>query len=455
MTVTGAENYNVNYSYDANNRLTQDVKTAGSAVTTGNYFYDPNGNQLARVSETLSPSGSGTSQIGIDSSDVELYEYDGRDRLVYSNVNDEAVAYTYRADGLRNSKETDAGKTTHLWDGANIAADMSGGAVIARYVRGIGLLMSDSAEGQRYFLYNGHGDVVQLANASGNIVKTYDFDAFGNERNSDPADTNPFRYCGEYFDRETGTIYLRARYYNPMVGRFSQQDGWEFGKLNDPLSLNLYTYCMNNPVMLIDPSGHEYDWIKKFVADLGILEEDVKYDYFSSGVNISFSYGNNTYLGTFYYDGTALQFNGGMASRKKIADNIDGKLYLERTDFYNIMGISYVKEEFEFTVTDTGNFLVSTGTGAATGLVTSTLNPFIGAAAGIVTGYIINENSRRPGDYRGTKITALIPEYSLYADVQYRLLETGEFFWKPDIGGFNYSTEPVVYYTYLFPALYN
>ena len=64
-----------------------------------------------------------------------------------------------------------------------------------------------------------------------------------------------FRYCGEYFDKETGTIYLRARYYDPRIGRFITEDSY-WGKDSDPLSLNLYTYCHNDPVNFFDPNGH-------------------------------------------------------------------------------------------------------------------------------------------------------------------------------------------------------
>jgi len=114
MKVTGTENYTVGYSYDVNNRLKQDVKTAGSEITTGNYFYDPNGNQIAKANEIISPSGSGTTQVGIDPSGVELYEYDGRDRLVWTSQDGEEVSYNYRADGLRNSKSSAGGTVTHL-----------------------------------------------------------------------------------------------------------------------------------------------------------------------------------------------------------------------------------------------------------------------------------------------------------------------------------------------------
>jgi len=92
----------------------------------------------------------------------------------------------------------------------------------------------------------------------------------------DSLDINPFRYRGKYFDRETGNYYLQARYYNPVLGRFTQPDPfWNTGNMifgndpQDPLGLgrytpdilavmqssNLYVYCINNPVMFYDPSG--------------------------------------------------------------------------------------------------------------------------------------------------------------------------------------------------------
>lgn len=64
-------------------------------------------------------------------------------------------------------------------------------------------------------------------------------------------------HLDEYFDAETGTIYLRARYYSPTTGRFVQRDRFA-GRKTDPLSLNRYTYCRNNPIIFIDPSGYSY-----------------------------------------------------------------------------------------------------------------------------------------------------------------------------------------------------
>ena len=106
-----------------------------------------------------------------------------------------------------------------------------------------------------YYTQNAHGDVVNLTDNNGAVTKTYQYDAFGVEKNIDDTDTNAFRYCGEYYDKETATIYLRARYYSPSTGRFISRDSFA-GSNNDPLSLNLYTYCHNNLVSGTDSTGH-------------------------------------------------------------------------------------------------------------------------------------------------------------------------------------------------------
>ena len=107
-------------------------------------------------------------------------------------------------------------------------------------------------------LLSGHGNVTNLTDSSGAVVKTYSYDAFGVEQNPSDSDTNPFRYCGEYYDSEIEQIYLRARYYDPSLGRFTQSDpAMEDG-------YNWYVYCASNPILFIDPWGKkiglpEYD----------------------------------------------------------------------------------------------------------------------------------------------------------------------------------------------------
>ncbi|WP_133051143.1 RHS repeat-associated core domain-containing protein, partial [Ruminiclostridium hungatei] len=187
---------------------------------------------------------------------ITINEYDGLNQLVKVTEGSNTYSYTYNWDGLRASKTVNGVTTNHIWDGDQMVLETDGaGNATEKYIRGINLIYSGEGANRRYFLYNGHGDTVQLTSTTGSSIKVYEYDAFGVEKNIDPEDTNLFRYCGEYFDKETGTIYLRARYYNPEIGRFISEDSY-WGKDADPLSLNLYTYCGNNPVGLIDPSGH-------------------------------------------------------------------------------------------------------------------------------------------------------------------------------------------------------
>jgi len=92
-----------------------------------------------------------------------------------------------------------------------------------------------------FYQTNDHGDVT----AWGDV--TYSYDAFGNEK-TESTGSNPFRYSGEYYDEETGFIYLRNRYYDPSTGRFINEDPIKDG-------LNWYVYCGGNPVMFVDPTG--------------------------------------------------------------------------------------------------------------------------------------------------------------------------------------------------------
>ena len=130
-----------------------------------------------------------------------------------------------------------------------MVAEVQNNTVTANYLRVINLISRAAGTTTEYYLFNAHGDVVNLVNTDGTVTKSYDYDAFGNERNPSAADPNPFRYCGEYWDNETGTYYLRARYYDPLLGRFTQQDQMLDG-------INWYTYCYNSPLFYVDRSGN-------------------------------------------------------------------------------------------------------------------------------------------------------------------------------------------------------
>ena len=178
---------------------------------------------------------------------------------IYNSV--VTAQYAYNPSGLRSEKTVN-GETTHfIYNGMQIVYEYAD-SISDRTIYYYGLNRTHNSNGEIY-VYNAHGDTVQLVK-DGVVTVTYTYDAFGNLTLQTGESDNPFKYCSEYFDEETGTYYLRARYYNPANGRFTQQDAWAFMDYGDSLSLNLYTYCLSNPIMYIDPSGHVVtEWDKR------------------------------------------------------------------------------------------------------------------------------------------------------------------------------------------------
>ncbi|WP_374118954.1 RHS repeat-associated core domain-containing protein [Clostridium sp. OS1-26] len=103
----------------------------------------------------------------------------------------------------------------------------------------------------RYFYsVDEQGSTVFITDTHQNIRNEYYYDAFGNILDSKEKVHNRITYTGQQFDGITGQYYLRARFYNPVIGRFTQEDIYRGD------GLNLYAYCANNPIIYYDPSGY-------------------------------------------------------------------------------------------------------------------------------------------------------------------------------------------------------
>lgn len=199
------------------------------------YKYDQQGNQVKRE-------GDGT---------VQKRVFDALNQLVEVHGDSSISHYEYDALGRRTKKITQNGITEFLWEGER-------------------LLGERTADGFRWYLYqpetyiplavleNGSiylyecdqvGKPERLIDCSGHVVWSARYDVYGFAHIDIEEVINPLRFQGQYFDQETNLHYNLARYYDPMLGRFIQQD---------PISIaggvNHYQYAVN-PVQWIDPTG--------------------------------------------------------------------------------------------------------------------------------------------------------------------------------------------------------
>jgi RHS repeat-associated protein len=128
--------------------------------------------------------------------------------------------------------------------------------------------------------------VTTLSGATGAIGNSYTYDSFGNLVTSTGTSANPFQYTGRDFDPETGLRYYRARFYDPLIGRFLNEDPVGFGG-----GMNFYAYAGNDPIDWIDPSGlrmspAECDALRKEIMGkaFSLAKDLAKYDPISDGI---------------------------------------------------------------------------------------------------------------------------------------------------------------------------
>jgi len=174
-------------------------ETTGGITTA--YTYDANGNTLSAGSKS--------------------YTYNVWEQQTGYTDGTTMASYAYNPSGLRSAKTVGGATKYFVYNGMNIVYEYNAGGTEAT-VYYYGLNRTHNSDGEIY-VYNAHGDVVQLVKNNA-VVVSYTYDAFGNITSTVGASDNAFLYCGEYFDAEAQNYYLRARYYNPAIGRFIQQD---------------------------------------------------------------------------------------------------------------------------------------------------------------------------------------------------------------------------------------
>ncbi|MDD3718331.1 MAG: RHS repeat-associated core domain-containing protein [Actinomycetota bacterium] len=261
------------YYYDGNGNITH-VEKIGS---TENHAYDA-ANQCTDNGFTYDECGNLTSDGEWD------YEYERGSRLVSATNDTEnlKVAFSYDPQGKRYSKtayERDGqGQYTvekyarfyHYDSGGNILCETdAAGNIIRSYAYDLSghpiAFTQDLGQGQRTFYVhtNARGDVTCITDDAMDWVKKLTYDPWGNITSETAKSSEyealscPYAYAGYFRDTETGLYFMPARYYSPVLRRFLTKDPHP-GSKSQPITLNPYQYCKNNPVNKVDPSG-QYD----------------------------------------------------------------------------------------------------------------------------------------------------------------------------------------------------
>ncbi len=232
------------YSYDACGRLIKKTRLSGETSETAVYEYDRAGN-LVR-------------------DDRAVYHYDSFNRNVQTETNDGNVQVNrYDGEGLRAELEENGRIASYVFAGRDVLTETDAEGYVSRFLRGHTIISCDSEKAKTYYHYVSDelGSVTHLIadrkDNGQNVPQTqrvrshYVYDAFGMPTVCEENVENRFRYTGEQYDSLTGQYYLKARFYNPVTARFTQEDTY-YGD-----GLNLYAYCHNNPVSYTDPTGHE------------------------------------------------------------------------------------------------------------------------------------------------------------------------------------------------------
>jgi RHS repeat-associated protein len=270
--------YSLNYYYQSiwQDQLDYyDILVNGSVYTQDIVSYDGQGNPT-EIDNFVYTTISGTESVY----DHAILIWEARTLTsitVYneSDVVQAEISYNYNANGYRTSKSITKGTsskqfTNELIDSlvisekiVKIVNSVQTTQTIFYYYDTDGTLIGFNLNLEDYFYINNiQGDITGIVDVDGNVIVKYDYDSYGNIISCDPdsgfeyvIEANAYTYRGYRYDSEIRMYYLNSRYYNPDTGRFISSDAI-LGAEGEILSTNMYTYCQNDPVNNIDPTGY-------------------------------------------------------------------------------------------------------------------------------------------------------------------------------------------------------
>ena len=253
------------YCYNTAGRLYSAITPGGTYV----YTYDADGNPLTGIGPANPNGYNSANQVtdggyshdangAITATPTVAAAYNGALQTTsFTPAGQGAVNQTYA--GLGQTERTGSGATSYANGKLGVESETTAGATTAYQRDPAGTLIAERtpAGGDYYYVLDGHGSVIGLVTPAGLARAAYGYDPYGGHATATALNgalpANPWRYSGQYLDPGTGLYKMGARYYDPTLGRFTQQDS--IVSLGDPANGNRYAYVAADPVNRIDPSG--------------------------------------------------------------------------------------------------------------------------------------------------------------------------------------------------------
>ena len=261
---TGALRSSWNYGYG--DTYWKDQLTSWGSYGTSYFAYDSSGNPTKYKGKTLEWEGKRLTKYSASSTSNMDLSYDGSGMLIGYTQSDTytdwaGAQYTnvYNREMTRDGDRILTEKVTSI-DGALLTNEVKNVKYMYDAKGASGMIVDGT---KYYFRKNIFGDVVEIYNESGAKCAEYTYDAWGTcylmLDTEGVGSLNPFRYRGYYFVSRIGLYYLTTRFYDYTTGRFINADVpsicFDDG-LTLPEGCNLYSYCRNNPISYVDPTGH-------------------------------------------------------------------------------------------------------------------------------------------------------------------------------------------------------
>ena len=251
---------NYSFDYDAGGKIKEEegVNVATTQITNGETVmtYGKGNKLLTYNGIEVKYDASGNMIYGPLDGKMVDFKYDARNRLIEAG----GTTYQYDAENNRIGQITNGKQTTYVVDTTSSqlsrVIEEKKGDTVRQYIYGLGLIMQ--VEGGEYATYHfdNRGSTVAITNKSGSTIASYTYGPYGELLNKTGKVTTSFLYNGKY-GVETdanGLYYMRARYYNPEIKRFINQDVVQ-GSLDNAITLNRFAYANGNPISGIDPFG--------------------------------------------------------------------------------------------------------------------------------------------------------------------------------------------------------